>query len=204
MWSPADDRRVGVRVPAHPMTLELLAAVRRRARRTVGQPLRPGQPDHCGPRARRPRRRRRLRARRRPVPGWRRVDDRRLHRGSTAGAPPGRHLGRGDRVAAEHVAGRGSRAEPGAGDAGSRTMPRDAGCCWPDPSAEARRWPPPCPGAEILDDADLVRYATSLYSRLRDADDRGVDTVIAVLPPARRPRPRHPRPPHQSRRCDER
>jgi L-threonylcarbamoyladenylate synthase len=39
-------------------------------------------------------------------------------------------------------------------------------------------------GTEIIDDEDLVRYAYSLYTRLRDADDRGVDTVIAVLPPA--------------------
>ena len=38
--------------------------------------------------------------------------------------------------------------------------------------------------SEILDETDLVRYAHTLYSRLRDADDRGVDTVIAVLPPA--------------------
>jgi L-threonylcarbamoyladenylate synthase len=40
------------------------------------------------------------------------------------------------------------------------------------------------PGAEIIDDDDLVHYAHSLFSRLRDADDRGVETVIAVLPPA--------------------
>ena len=40
-------------------------------------------------------------------------------------------------------------------------------------------------GAEILDlTDDLVRYAHELYARLRDADDRGVRTVIAVLPPA--------------------
>jgi L-threonylcarbamoyladenylate synthase len=39
-------------------------------------------------------------------------------------------------------------------------------------------------GTEIIDDEDLVRYAYSLYTRLRDADDRGIDTVIAVLPPA--------------------
>lgn len=39
--------------------------------------------------------------------------------------------------------------------------------------------------AEVLDlGSDLVRYANELYSRLRDADDRGVDTLIAVLPPA--------------------
>ncbi|MDP9465348.1 MAG: L-threonylcarbamoyladenylate synthase [Actinomycetota bacterium] len=37
---------------------------------------------------------------------------------------------------------------------------------------------------EILDDEDLARYAHSLYARLRDADDRGVETLIAVLPPA--------------------
>ena len=40
------------------------------------------------------------------------------------------------------------------------------------------------PGAEIIDDNDLAHYAHSLFARLRDADDRGVDTIIAVLPPA--------------------
>jgi len=40
-------------------------------------------------------------------------------------------------------------------------------------------------GAEILDlTDDLVVYARELYARLRDADDRGVSTLIAVLPPA--------------------
>lgn len=39
------------------------------------------------------------------------------------------------------------------------------------------------PGAEILADDDLVRFAHTLYARLRDADDRGVGTVIGVLPP---------------------
>jgi L-threonylcarbamoyladenylate synthase len=40
-------------------------------------------------------------------------------------------------------------------------------------------------GAEILDlTGDLVEYARELYARLRDADDRGVATLIAVLPPA--------------------
>jgi len=39
--------------------------------------------------------------------------------------------------------------------------------------------------AEILDlSNDLVTYARELYARLRDADDRGVSTLIAVLPPA--------------------
>jgi L-threonylcarbamoyladenylate synthase len=41
------------------------------------------------------------------------------------------------------------------------------------------------PGGEILDlSDDLVRYARELYARLRDADERGARTVIAVLPPA--------------------
>ena len=40
-------------------------------------------------------------------------------------------------------------------------------------------------GAEILDlTGDLVVYARELYARLRDADVRGVSTLIAVLPPA--------------------
>ena len=40
-------------------------------------------------------------------------------------------------------------------------------------------------GAEILDlTDDLVTYAHELYARLRAADDRGIRTVIAVLPPA--------------------
>jgi L-threonylcarbamoyladenylate synthase len=39
--------------------------------------------------------------------------------------------------------------------------------------------------SEVLDlTDDLVVYARELYSRLRDADERGVSTLIAVLPPA--------------------
>jgi len=40
------------------------------------------------------------------------------------------------------------------------------------------------PSTEIIADDDLLRYARTLFARLRDADDRGVATVIAVLPPA--------------------
>ncbi len=41
------------------------------------------------------------------------------------------------------------------------------------------------PGAEILEpDADLVVAARELYARLRAADERGVATLIVVLPPA--------------------
>ena len=41
------------------------------------------------------------------------------------------------------------------------------------------------PGAWVLDRTDdLVTYARWLYADLRDADLRGVDVVIAVLPPA--------------------
>lgn len=50
--------------------------------------------------------------------------------------------------------------------------------------AEALNLADATPGAEILDESDLVLYARILYSRLRDADIRGVETVIAVLPPA--------------------
>ncbi|HUV19418.1 MAG TPA: Sua5 family C-terminal domain-containing protein, partial [Ilumatobacteraceae bacterium] len=39
-------------------------------------------------------------------------------------------------------------------------------------------------GAEVLDlTDDLVTYARELYARLREADERSVPTLIAVLPP---------------------
>ena len=50
--------------------------------------------------------------------------------------------------------------------------------------AEAEALVDRLPGAEILDDDDLAHYAHTVFARLRDADDRGVDTVVAVLPPA--------------------
>ena len=41
------------------------------------------------------------------------------------------------------------------------------------------------PHSDILDlGDDLVAYAHELYARLRDADERGLDTLIAVVPPA--------------------
>jgi L-threonylcarbamoyladenylate synthase len=49
---------------------------------------------------------------------------------------------------------------------------------------DAERLAAASPDAEILADQDLARYARTLYSRLRDADDRDVDTLIAVMPPA--------------------
>ena len=54
-----------------------------------------------------------------------------------------------------------------------------------DSRSEAMALADELPDAEILDDDDLAHYAHTLFARLRDADDRGVDTVIAVLPPAR-------------------
>jgi L-threonylcarbamoyladenylate synthase len=53
-----------------------------------------------------------------------------------------------------------------------------------DSIAEAQSAATRHPAAEILADDDLVHYAHTLFSRLREADDRGVPTVIAVLPPA--------------------
>ncbi len=41
------------------------------------------------------------------------------------------------------------------------------------------------PGAWVLDHSDdLIEYARALYAELRDADERGVRTIIAVMPPA--------------------
>ena len=80
---------VGLRVPAHPLTLELLerfgGGLAAPSANRFGA-VSPTTADHvpC-----RPRQRRRLRARRRPVPGRRRVDDRRLHRRPAAGPAPG-------------------------------------------------------------------------------------------------------------------
>ncbi|MEY2554016.1 MAG: L-threonylcarbamoyladenylate synthase [Ilumatobacteraceae bacterium] len=53
-----------------------------------------------------------------------------------------------------------------------------------DSLQDAERLAADRPGVELLDDRDLARYARTLYSRLRDADDRDIDTVIAVMPPA--------------------
>jgi L-threonylcarbamoyladenylate synthase len=52
-----------------------------------------------------------------------------------------------------------------------------------DSAADAHAMAAANPGAEVLADDDLVHYAHSLFARLRDADDRGVQIVIAVLPP---------------------
>jgi L-threonylcarbamoyladenylate synthase len=53
-----------------------------------------------------------------------------------------------------------------------------------DDRAEADRLHSSRPGSEILDlTDDLVEYARQLYARLRDADRRGVAEVIAVVPP---------------------
>jgi L-threonylcarbamoyladenylate synthase len=41
------------------------------------------------------------------------------------------------------------------------------------------------PNSDILDlTDDLVAYARELYARLRAADEKGLTTLIAVLPPA--------------------
>jgi L-threonylcarbamoyladenylate synthase len=53
-----------------------------------------------------------------------------------------------------------------------------------DTLAEAHSLATAHPGAEILDDADLAHYAYTLFSRMREADDRGTEKLIAVLPPA--------------------
>ena len=52
-----------------------------------------------------------------------------------------------------------------------------------DTTADAEALAASSPNAEIIDDHDLAHYAHTLFSRLRDADNRGIETVIAVLPP---------------------
>lgn len=53
-----------------------------------------------------------------------------------------------------------------------------------DSGADARRLHESMPDAEVLDlTDDLVAYARDLYARMRDADRRGVRRLIAVLPP---------------------
>jgi L-threonylcarbamoyladenylate synthase len=54
-----------------------------------------------------------------------------------------------------------------------------------DDRGEAERLQASTAGSEILDlTDDLAAYAHHLYARMRDADHRGVPTLIAVLPPA--------------------
>lgn len=54
-----------------------------------------------------------------------------------------------------------------------------------DSAAEAAGLAAAHPGAWVLDlTADLVAYARSLYTYLRDADDRDVPVVVAVMPAA--------------------
>jgi len=54
-----------------------------------------------------------------------------------------------------------------------------------DDSAAATAAGERLPGAWVLDHTDdLVTYARTLYSELRDADARGVHTIVAVMPPA--------------------
>ena len=55
-----------------------------------------------------------------------------------------------------------------------------------DDAAQAAAAAATTPHSDILDFGDdLVAYAHDLYARLRDADERRLDTLIAVLPPAR-------------------
>lgn len=54
-----------------------------------------------------------------------------------------------------------------------------------DSAADARSLAAATPASEVLDRTDdLVAYAHELYASLRDADRRGIVTLIAVLPPA--------------------
>ena len=65
-----------------------------------------------------------------------------------------------------------------------RTTHRGARCCWSRASRTPTGSLPIVPASRSSTISDLARYARTLYSRLRDADDRDIDTVIAVMPPA--------------------
>ena len=114
---------VGLRVPAHPLTLELLArfggGLAAPSANRFGK-VSPTTADHVradlgddvdyvldgG-----------------PCPVGVESDDRRLHRGAAPGAATRWHTDRADRCAAERRARRGGRTEPGAGDAGIPLRP---------------------------------------------------------------------------------
>ena len=196
---------VGLRVPAHPLTEALLRRSGRRRGGAVGQPLRTRS------------------ARRRrptcvadlgpylepgrdvvldggPCTGRRGEHDRRLHDRSAPAAAPGRHPDRGRRAPARRGGGRTPRARAGPRACSTShyaptapvVLAADRGAADAAAAAAERR------GERValvdLGD-DLVAYARELYARLRAADEDGATLIVAVLPPARRPRPRRSRPP---------
>ena len=174
-------------------------ALRRRARRSVGEPLRSRQPDDRRARPPRPRLRGRRDPRRRRLPGRRREHDRRLHASilRRSSAPAASRPSRSTRCSAERSPARAARAAP-------------PGCCPPT----TRRQHESCSqraesdaerlvrrasgrGDDRVATSDPVGYARHLYEWLRDADDRGVSVIVAVLPATGGPRSCDPRPPRQ-------
>ena len=186
---------VGLRVPAHPLTQELLAALRARRRRAVGQPLRPGQPDDgratssttSGRSSTRPRRR----ARRRAVPDRRREHDRRLHRPTRRSccAPAGSPTEDVERLLDPALAPT-HRAVPGRRDAGLALRAAAAVVARPRPSQAGEQRPQSSSATGGRSSVSTTattssRYARELYAELRAADAAGADRIVAVLPPPR-------------------
>ncbi len=82
---------VALRVPAHPVARDLISAGRTAARRAIGQPFRPDQPDRSGPCRRRAWRQRRSHPRWRTMRSGPRIDSRRLPWGQPGASAPRRH-----------------------------------------------------------------------------------------------------------------
>ena len=104
---------------------------------------------------------------------------------------PGGHPDRGRRAAARRRRRRRHRAVPGRRDARRRTTPRGRRVALvPDGRGGRRRRPPRSSATgtrvAVVDHGDdLVTYARQLYAELRDADAAGADRIVAVLPPPR-------------------
>ena len=176
---------VGLRVPAHPLTLDLLAPLRRRRRRAVGQPLRAGVADHGRARPRATSARSVdviLDGGPCPIGVESTIVDCTVSRRRCC-APAGSR--RADRRAARRRARRLVRAEPGTGDARRplrAALPRGAGLVGRRRRRRSQRRST-VGSTSSTARADLAAYAQSLYAALRDADDRGLDVLVAVLPP---------------------
>ena len=183
---------VGLRAPAHPLTQDLLARAGTRDRGSIGQPVRPGQPDDGGPRARRsrvaldPATDVILDGGPSPIgvestivdctadppqllrPGGIPPED--IERLLDVGLAPATGGARAPGMLAAHYSPKATVVL-----AADR---RDADALVGGFEDDGLR-------VSTLDFGDdLVGYARRLYQSLRDADAEGVDRIVAVLPPA--------------------
>ena len=194
---------VGLRVPDQPLALALLDAFGGGVAAPSANRFGRVSPTTAARRARRPRRRRRRRARRRAVPRRRGVDDRRLHR--RRARDPARSAASPRERSSDVARPRGRRPRPAArsrapGTLASHYAPTRTRRASSTPTTladlRARRSraasASACIGARRLADdlprtrrrsarrVDVDEYAHDAVPRLRDADARGLDVVLAV------------------------